>query len=105
MPALRDGARGSGARGLVRTGLVISEVALALVLLVGAGLLVRSFARLLEVDAGLPRRPPADLHASALPPATYDAGRARRRSSSAPPAKLARAARRARGDDGDAPCR
>ena len=52
MPALRDGARGSSRAGLVRKGLVSSEVALALMLLVGAGLLVRSFTRLLEVSPG-----------------------------------------------------
>ncbi len=52
--ALRDGARGAsarerGARGL----LVVSEVALAVVLLVGAGLLVRSVDRLLRAPAGV----------------------------------------------------
>ena len=50
--ALRDGARGSGRGGAVRGGLVIAEVALALVLLAGAGLLVRSFTKLLAVDPG-----------------------------------------------------
>jgi predicted permease len=52
---LREGGRGSaGDRGaqLVRRGLVVAEVALALVLLTGAGLLTRSFARLQEVDPG-----------------------------------------------------
>jgi len=52
MPALRDGGRGSTRAGLVRKGLVSSEVALALMLLVGAGLLVRSFTHLLAVPPG-----------------------------------------------------
>jgi putative ABC transport system permease protein len=52
--SLREGGRtGSGARGnRTRAAFVVLEVALALVLLVGAGLLVRSFVRLLDVDPG-----------------------------------------------------
>jgi predicted permease len=49
-----DNARGSAGRstGLTRAMLVIVETALALMLLVGAGLLLKSFARLQDVDPG-----------------------------------------------------
>jgi putative ABC transport system permease protein len=43
---------GSGASHRIRSGLVVAQVALTLVLLVGAGLLARSFDRLLSVDPG-----------------------------------------------------
>jgi putative ABC transport system permease protein len=51
---LKDGARGGGGRmrQLLRSTLVIVEVALALVLLAGAGLLVRSFVQLSHVNPG-----------------------------------------------------
>jgi predicted permease len=52
---LKDASRGSseGGRGSwIRNALVVAEVALACVLLVGAGLLMRSFLRLLDVDPG-----------------------------------------------------
>jgi predicted permease len=52
---LKEGTRGAGGRsGRARTrqALVVGEVALAIVLLVGAGLLMRSFTRLREVDPG-----------------------------------------------------
>ena len=51
--SLKEGERGSTAnRGRTRSALVIVEVGLSLVLLVGAGLLVKSFARLMEVNVG-----------------------------------------------------
>src|SRR5262249_12694396 len=54
--ALKDGVRqgvASRANRRIRQALVVSEVTLALVLLVGAGLLLQSFARLYRVDSGL----------------------------------------------------
>ncbi|MCA1828031.1 MAG: ABC transporter permease [Myxococcales bacterium] len=52
--SLKDGARGtSGPRaGRLRSSLVVAQVALSLMLLVGAGLLLRSFARVLAVNPG-----------------------------------------------------
>ncbi|MGH9736190.1 MAG: ABC transporter permease [Candidatus Acidiferrales bacterium] len=54
-PALSDASRGSTAgasRHRVRNVLIVAEVALALMLLIGAGLLIRSFARLQRVQPG-----------------------------------------------------
>jgi predicted permease len=52
--AMKEGGRSTAgaARGLTRKTLLVVEVSLALVLLVGAGLLVRSMARLLGIDPG-----------------------------------------------------
>ncbi len=51
---LKQGARGgaSGIRQGVRRALVVVEVAMALVLLVGAGLMINSYSRLMGVDTG-----------------------------------------------------
>jgi putative ABC transport system permease protein len=50
---LKDGARGGGPlRRFLRHALVVTEVALALILLAGAGLLLRSFVQLAQVDPG-----------------------------------------------------
>jgi putative ABC transport system permease protein len=53
---LRDAGRGAGARGprdIVRSALITAEIALALVLLVGAGLLIRTAIEMQRIDVGL----------------------------------------------------
>ncbi|HYL77402.1 MAG TPA: ABC transporter permease [Bryobacteraceae bacterium] len=53
--ALKDTSRGSTEgkrRGWIRNSLVVAEIAFACVLLVGAGLLIRSFLRVLDVNLG-----------------------------------------------------
>src|SRR5947207_10772695 len=52
---LKDGARSTydgGMRGRARRALVVSEIALSLVLLIAAGLLINSFARVQDVAPG-----------------------------------------------------
>ena len=53
--SIKEGGRGASAGGIrqrIRGALVVSEVALAFVLLTSAGLLIRSFFQILQVDAG-----------------------------------------------------
>jgi predicted permease len=55
--ALRDGARGSTGGGKrLRSVLVVAEMGLALILVIGSGLLIRSFQALTEVDPGFEPR-------------------------------------------------
>jgi putative ABC transport system permease protein len=70
--SLKDGARADDARGgRLRSLLVVAEIAIALVLLAGAGLLIRSFARLITVDPGF--RPEQVLTAKiSIPGVRYD---------------------------------
>jgi putative ABC transport system permease protein len=73
---LKEGGRDAAGllRRRLRGFLVVSEVALAFVLLIGAGLLIRSFARLTEVDPGLDPRGVLTMDI-ALPFAKYRDGR------------------------------
>jgi putative ABC transport system permease protein len=53
--SLKEGGRGAGAapgHRRLQSALIVSQMALAIMLLIGAGLLVRSFARLLDQDPG-----------------------------------------------------
>ena len=52
--SLKEGTRGSteGGRGKFRRTLIVAEMAIALVLMTGAGLLIESFAHLMRVDPG-----------------------------------------------------
>jgi putative ABC transport system permease protein len=86
--AIREGARGSGysARtNRLRSALIVSEMALAVVLMIGAGLLLRSFGGLLESNPGfnpssvvaasiwlpVPNDPKADPYAGIAPQSVF----------------------------------
>jgi putative ABC transport system permease protein len=64
---LKRSARGNTARGGLRNALVVLQIMAAVVLLVGAGLLIRSFYTLLHVDAGFN---PAQVVTARLTPAS-----------------------------------
>ena len=75
--ALKDsGSRSStgSVRARMRSLLVVAEIALAVLLVVGAGLLIRSFSNLMHVDVGF-KRSQLTTFGVVLPGATYDAAR------------------------------
>jgi len=74
-----DGGRGSAGRttGAARAALVVGEIALALMLLVGSGLLIKSFARLQSVNPGFTSENVLTAQIS-LPTARYTDAAARR---------------------------
>ena len=70
--ALRVGTRSGGSGGQpVRAALIITEIALAVVLLAGAGLLLRSFTQLIRMDPGFRAERVFSARLN-LPPARYD---------------------------------
>jgi len=68
---MRDGARGSASHRRLNSALVAVQLALSLVLLIGAGLLLKSFQRLESVDLGFNAENTLTMVAS-LPQAKYD---------------------------------
>jgi predicted permease len=75
-PVLRAEGRGSAGSRVhshARGALVVAQVALSMVLLVGAGLLIRSFVQLRNMSAGFDRRNVLTMSIS-LPPARYPTG-------------------------------
>ncbi len=81
--SLKEGGQGAGTgRGKhrLRSALVIAEVALSLILLVGAGLMIRSFLALKNADPGVDRRNTLTMQFSSSGRPTTPCGRARRSS-------------------------
>jgi len=75
--SLKEEGRSSTAglgRGYMRDGIVLAEVALAVILLVGAGLLIRSFLHLMNVDPGFSTQNVLTLNIS-LPDTRYQSAR------------------------------
>jgi putative ABC transport system permease protein len=69
--SLKEGGRGStSGRHRLRNVLVVSEVAIALVLLIGAGLMIKSFQRLLRIDMGFRTEKTLTMRMT-IPPTTY----------------------------------
>jgi putative ABC transport system permease protein len=62
--ALKEGGRGTagGGRGWIRSALVVAEVALSLLLLIGASLFTRSFVQLQQANGGFDTKPLMTLH-------------------------------------------
>ncbi|MGH9837364.1 MAG: ADOP family duplicated permease [Blastocatellia bacterium] len=76
--ALKEGNKGGGgARQPIRSGLVVAEVALALLLLVGAGLMLRSFAFLNRIDTGFNAKNLLTMSTMLSPTRYADAAKAR----------------------------
>ncbi|MDX1396462.1 MAG: ABC transporter permease [Gemmatimonadota bacterium] len=68
---IKTGGRGASGSGRVRGALVVAEVAMSFVLLIGAGLLLKTFASLAAVDPGFESRGALAGHL-ALPSARYE---------------------------------